>query len=337
MTIEHEAFIDLEQALHRRTDELWQKHWREIRKQIMSAANREDWEAAFRICDEINFATIAAKLRPLARTMAEAALFLGASRHDEPENASFYGKPDEDLLDRATEQWAIVLTRNAQEALRIQAKNLVADLEMQFQEERLQRIAKSDLDKVGKAGRQFSQATASLMISRMSTMGFMLEGMARGVKEYRVNEVMDAATCGICASMHNKHFPVEDGWSSISSTMMGADPESMKAMNPFPSQSKASVKAISQMGQGQLISAGLNLPPYHPNCRGIVTLEEKNRAAAAPALLGGLAMGERMIDSGDLSPDELGAMMFGNFDDLDAQFLALTLGAGAAADFDTDP
>lgn len=334
MTIEHEAFIDLEQALHRRTEQLWMKHWRGLRARIMSAANNEDWETAFRLCDEINFTPIAEKLSTLARTMAEAALFLGASRFDSPQKASFYGNPDEDLLDRAVAQWSVVLTRNAQEALRIQAKNLVAELEMAYQEARLQRIVKSDLDKVGKSGALFSQATASLMISRMSTMGFMLEGVSRGIREYRVNEVMDAATCGICAEMHNKHFPVADGFNMISSLMMSSDPESMKAMTPFQSQSQANVKRISQMGQGQLISAGLNLPPYHPNCRGIVTLEEKNRVQ--PAALGGLAMGERMLDSGDMSPDELGAMMFGDFDGLDDQFLALALGAGAAADFYTE-
>lgn len=331
MTVEHEAFIDIEQALHRKVDRLWQKQWAELKRKIHIAANAGAWESAFRLCDEIDFEPIVAKSRRLARTMAEASLFLGASRIDEPEKASFYGKPDEDLLDRAVEQWAIVLTRNAQEALRIQAKNLLAELELEHQQNKMM-IKKSDLGKVGKAGTQFSQATASLMISRMSTMGFMLEGMSRGIQTYRVNEVMDAATCPVCATMHNQHFPVQDGWNSISSQMMGADPESIKATNPFPSQSKANVARISQMGQGQLVSAGMNLPPYHPNCRGIVTLEQKNRVGTGSVL--GLAAGERMIDSGDLTPDQLASRMFGEFDDLDDAYIASMLGAGGAAIYD---
>lgn len=330
MTIEHEAFIDIEQALHRKVDRLWQKHWGNLKKDIMRAANAGDWEKAYRLCDEIDFTEIVEKASRLARTMAEAALFLGASRIDAPEKASFYGAPDESLLDRAVEQWAVVLTRNAQEALRIQAKNFLSEIEAEEN-----RIIKGDLGKVGKAGAQYSQATASLMISRMSTMGFMLEGMSRGIQYYQVNEVMDAATCPVCAEMHGKHFPVSDGWASISSQMMGTDPESLKATNPFPSQSKANVKRIQNMGMGQLTAAGMNLPPYHPNCRGIVTLEQKNRGASSALL--GLAAGERLVATDGLSQDQLAARMFGEFDDLEEGYLGSLLGVGAGGAFFTDP
>jgi hypothetical protein len=333
MTIEHEAFIDLEQTLHRKVDRLWQKQWTTLQKKINTAANAGDWEQAYRLCDEIDFTEIVMKTRRLARTLAEAALFLGASRIVEPEAADFYGQVDQNLVERATDQWQIVLTRNAQESLRIQAKNYLSAIEADYQEKQLQRIVKSELGKVGAAGKQFSQATAALMISRMSTMGFMLQAMASGVQTYRVNEVMDSRTCPICATMHNKHFPVSDGWGSISSQMMAADPESIRAMNPFPSQSKANVKRVSSMGEGQLIAAGMNLPPYHPNCRGIVTLEQKNRGAAALPL-GGLAAGQRMLQTEQMSPDQLAARMFGEFDDLDDAYIASMLGAGGAAIYD---
>ena len=329
MTVEHEAFIDIEQALHRKVDRLWQKHWGNLKKDIMRAANAGDWDKAYRLCDEIDFTEIVEKTSRLARTMAEAALFLGASRIDSPEKASFYGEPDEYLLDRAVEQWAVVLTRNAQEALRIQAKDFLSEIEAEEN-----RIIKGDLGKVGKAGAQYSQATASLMISRLSTMGFMLEAQSRGIQYYQVNEVMDAATCPVCAEMHNKHFPVSDGWASISSQMMATDPESLKATNPFPSQSKANVKRIQNMGQGQLTAAGMNLPPYHPNCRGIVTLEQKNRGASSALL--GLAAGERLVATDGLSQDQLAARMFGEFDDLEEGYLGNLLGVGSGAAFLTD-
>ena len=332
MTVENEAFIDIEQMLHKRVDRLWKKQWVSLEGEINKAANAGEWDRAFQLCDEIDFTDVVAKSRRLARTLAEASLFLGASRIVEPESATFMGAPDENLLDRAVEQWAIVLERNAQEALRIQAKNLVAELEMERQEANM--IIKADLGKVGNAGTQYSQATASLMISRLSTMGFMLEAKARGVKRYRVNEVMDAATCPVCATMHNKHFDVDDGWNNISSQMMGADPESIKATNPFPSQSKQNVKGLRNMGERQLVRQGLNLPPYHPNCRGVVSLEDTTMQD--PAIVQGLAQGERMIDSGDLTPDQVAARMFGNFDDIDDAFLAAALGAGAGAEFATD-
>lgn len=335
MTIEHEAFIDIETALHEKVDRLWRKQWDQLRREINRAVNKGDWGKAYALCNEVDFNPIVEKTKRLARTFAEASLFLGASRIDSPDRASFYGNPDQHLIDRGVEQWAIVLTRNATEALKIQASNTLAEMERKIKDEEMNRIVKADpnLGRVGTAGTQFSRATASLMISRMSTMGFMLEASNRGIQTYRVNEVMDAATCGICAEMHNKHFPVADGLAQSSALMAASDPESLKAISPFPSQANANVKAIGKMGQGQLVGKGLHLPPYHPNCRGIVTME-KQGSNQQPAILAGLAAGERMLDTDDLTPDQLAARMFGEFDDLDDAFLAAALGAGGAAAFD---
>lgn len=336
MSIENEAFIDIETALHKKVDKLWRKQWDQLQRQINRAVNKGDWDEAYKLCQEVDFQPIVDKTRRLARTFAEASLFLGASRIDDPENASFYGEPDQHLIDRGVEQWAIVLTRNATEALRIQASNTLATMEQQIKDDEMNRIVKADhLGKVGGAGTQFSRATASLMISRLSTAGFMLEASRRGIQTYRVNEVMDAATCGVCAEMHNKHFPVADGLAQSMSIMSASDPESLKAITPFPSQSKANVKAISNMGQGQMIGNGLHLPPYHPNCRGVVSMEQRG-GMRQPAIMGGLAAGERMLDTDNLTPEQLGARMFGEFDDMDESFLALALGAGAGAAYSPD-
>ena len=341
MSVENEAFIDLENMLHERTDRLWRILWRDLQRDLIRLANEGRWDEALDRTNNIDFSEIVADLLQLARTAAEASLFLGASRVDDPEKASFFGEPDEHLIDRAVEQWRIVLERNATEALRIQARNTLADLERKFAEEEATRIVKADpdLSKVGKAGTQFSRATASLMISRMSTMGFLLEASVRGQQFYRVNEVMDAATCPVCATMHNKHFPVQDGLAQASAIMSASDPESLKAVAPFPSQSRANIKSLQNMGQGQLINAGMHLPPYHPNCRGIVTLEDKNSRASLSAgdSALGLAAGERLVSTDALTPDELNARMFGDFADLEDGLLGAILGAGAAAEFFTEP
>lgn len=338
MSVENEAFIDLENILHDRVNRHWQQKWIELQKQITSHVNAGEWQQARKLTDEINFTEIVEDLVGLARTAAEASLFLGASRLGNPEDASFYGAPDEMLIERGVEQWAVVLTRNATEALRIQAKNMLADLERIYAERESKAIIKADpsLSTVGKAGTQFSRATASLMISRMSTAGFMLEASARGVQTYRVNEVMDGATCGVCAEMHNKHFPVAQGAAQSAAIMTATDPESLRNIAPFPSQSNANVKAIQNMGQGQLVSGGMHLPPYHPNCRGIVTLEDQNSRAtlnAGGAL--GLSAGGRIVSSEAMTPDELSAQMFGDFADLEGGLLDAILGVGAGAAYGT--
>jgi hypothetical protein len=330
MTIENEAFIDLENALHVKFNRLWTPLWRDLQKELIRLANEGKWREARQLANNIDLKPLVDKLRPVARTFSEAALFLGASRIDDPKNASFFGNPEERLIQNGVDQWAVVLERNATISLQTQATTLLSSMETQAIASASTRILKADpgLAKVGKSGTQFSRATASLMISRMSTAGFMLEASARGIQSYRVNEVMDAATCPICAEMHNKTFPVSDGL-ALSSAVMGAtDPESLKSIAPFPSQSKTNIKAVKGMNQQQLTGAGMNLPPYHPYCRGITSLEVENRGTASAGF--GAAPGVGLVGVEGLTQDQIAARMFGTFDDLDDEALAIALGGAGA-------
>jgi len=335
MTIENEAFIDLEMALHHKVNALWVKEWREIQKKLNKLVNQGKWDEAHKFADELNFRRITRKSTRLAKTLAEAALFLGASRIVAPEEAVFAGNPDEELLKRAVEQWAIILTRNAQEALRLQLHITLGDLERVHAEKNLIIKADPDLGRIGRQGTQFSRVTASLMISRMSTAGFMAQAMANGIQEYVVSEVMDAATCPICSTMHGKRFPVEAGFAKSQAIMQATDPDALKSIAPFPSQSAANVKRVGALDQHGLISAGMELPPYHPYCRGIATIQN---AAGGSALNVGLASsgvssGRLLHSSEDLTPEQLGNRLFGDFDDLDELFMDGILGVGASADF----
>lgn len=334
MSIENEAFIDIEQILHNAVDQLWQREWANLEKELVQLANAGEWGQAYRIAQNIELVPIVEETNQLARTLAEAALFLGASRVDDPENSSFYGTPDEALIERGVQQWSAVLLRNATISLQTEAEIQLGLLESKFQKEKLKRIVKADpnLGKVGRQGTQFSRAAAALMISRMSTAGFMQEANARGIQQYRISEVMDSTTCLICGEMHNKTFPVAAGLALSTTIMQATDPDSLRSVSPFPSQSAANVKAIGGMSQGALIGNGLNLPPYHPNCRGIATLEsEKSRASAL--LTGAIAPGYRVTGSGDLTSDQLGARMFGDFDEADGALLDSLLGIGGGAAF----
>ena len=334
MTIENEAFIDLEQMLHLQTDLLWRAKWRELEKEMNRLANAGDWEGATKIANNIDLQDIADELEGLARTLAEAALFLGASRIvGDPADADFFGEPDERLIENGVKQWSVVLTRNATVALQTTAETQLAVMERVRAEKKLTAIVKADPDlgRVGRQGTQFSRATAALMISRMSTAGFMAQADASGIQTYRVSEVMDAATCPVCSLMHNKTYPVASGAALSGAIMNATDPESLKGIAPFPSQSAANVKRMGGMSQGQLISGGHNLPPYHPNCRGIVTLEVKNSGASLSG--GAIQPGVALTASEDLTPDQLAARMFGEFDDVDGNMLDAVLGGGSGLVF----
>lgn len=334
MTVENEAFLDLENALHIQFDLLWRVIWRDTQKELFRLANEGKWDEANKIANNINLQIPVDKLRPLARTFSEAALFLGASRIGDPADASFMGAPNELLIENGVDQWAVVLERNATIALQTQATNALARLEREFADKAESRIVKADtLGAVGKAGTQFSRATASLMISRMSTAGFMLEATARGIQQYRVSEVLDGLTCPICRVMHNKVFPVSDGMALSTTIMNATDPESLKSIAPFPSQSVSNIKAVQGMNQSQFLKVGMQLPPYHPFCRGIATLEIRGAAPSVGGPVGGVTPGIALLGIEGLTEDQLGARMFGDFDDLADDALAIALGIGAGADF----
>jgi hypothetical protein len=329
MSIENEAFIDLEQMLHKAVDRLWRAQWRETEKELNRLANEDKWNEAQAIAQNINLSDVVEETKGLARTLSEASLFLGASRIVKPEEAVFAGNPDERLIENGVEQWSVVLERNATIALQTKAEIQLAKMERVREEKKLNRIVKADPDLkgVGTHGTQFSRAAAALMISRMSTAGFMAQAEASGVQTYRVSEKMDSATCPVCSLMHDKTYPVSSGVALSGAIMNMTDPESIKSVAPFPSQSAANVKAMSNMSQGQLIAGGHNLPPYHPNCRGIVTLEVKNRGASLSEVA---VPGVALRSSDELTPDQLGARMFGEFDDVDGDLLDAVLGGGGA-------
>jgi len=189
----------------------------------------------------------------------------------------------------------------------------------------------SPLASVGTQGAQFSGIAASLMVSRMSTAGFFAEAMAQGVQVYKVSEVMDGATCLICREMNNQEFPVSAGVAQSTSIMQATDPDSLKQIAPWPSQSAANVNKISRMNQGALINAGLNLPPYHPWCRGIATIIPKG-AGVSSQMIPAVALGQMDAIRGTegLDPDALGNRLFGDISDLELQQYENMFGIGLA-------
>lgn len=332
MTVENEAFVDIEMALHNKVESLWLEQWRPIQKQLNTLASENtpaSWGEAHRLTNSIDWEPIVSKAKQLARTLAEAALFLGASRIDKPSNSSFFGSPDERLIDIATEQWETVLIKNAVAALRLQAQVILGEMEVAAQEKNLiVKAPKNPLTTVGTQGGQYSGIAASLMVSRASTAGFFAEAQARGIQVYRISEVLDSVTCPVCRLMHNKEFPVAAGVAQSGAVMMATDPDSLKTISPWPSQSASNVKALRAMNQGRLISAGLNLPPFHPWCRGIATIVTKSGSGLGVAAA---TAARFLLRPDELTPDQLGNRLFGDLADLEvAEFEGiLALGAGA--------
>lgn len=120
---------------------------------------------------------------------------------------------------------------------------------------------------------------SSLHTSRVSAYGFTAEADALGITEYQVSEQLDNRICPVCKIMHGKVFRVADARSLLNTVTRTDDPETLKSLQPWPSQTKEGLDKLKSMSSDELVSNGWHTPPYHPRCRGLLV-----RVGKAPPL-----------------------------------------------------
>jgi SPP1 gp7 family putative phage head morphogenesis protein len=125
-------------------------------------------------------------------------------------------------------------------------------------------------DCIVNGGRVSAELSASLTTSRLITLGFLSQASSQGVIRYRVDEVLDDRTCPVCAMMHGKVFNVADQMARTVQALSTGDPQHLKVLAPWPSQSAENVARMQGMSNSDLQSAGLGAPPYHAGCRGLL-------------------------------------------------------------------
>lgn len=120
------------------------------------------------------------------------------------------------------------------------------------------------------AGKSYFDITSSLHTSRLSAYGFTAEADATGQTTYQINEVLDKRTCPVCEVMHGMQFSVEDAKALLDVVVRTQNPEELKSLQPWPSQSKAGITKLKGMKQAEIIAMGWHIPPFHPRCRGLL-------------------------------------------------------------------
>lgn len=134
--------------------------------------------------------------------------------------------------------------------------------------ERILQPFQSFMDSTGKA---FIQLASSLHTSRVSAYGFTAEAMVLGMEEYQITEQLDTRTCPVCRLMHGKTFAVKDARALLDVVTRSVDPDDLKQLQPWPSQTKAAVEAMAKLTPRELVMNGWHIPPFHPLCRGLLT------------------------------------------------------------------
>jgi len=145
-------------------------------------------------------------------------------------------------------------------------------------------------DAVMGTGRAVIDTGANLTTSRLVSFGYLAEARERNITTYQISEVLDEDTCPVCRYMHGKTFTVEDEYTRVIQALTTQNPQDLKLIAPWPSQSKEGLKNLNAMSLGDMQAAGYGSPPYHPGCRGLLantgTVTEKVRLGnmALPAM-----------------------------------------------------
>jgi len=111
---------------------------------------------------------------------------------------------------------------------------------------------------------------SSLMVSRLVQYGALTQASSQGALEFQVAEKNDTARCPVCDGMHGQIFDVGPALQKVELQLMVNDPLELKTMAPFPSQASTNLQILSESTREDLVELGLDTPPYHPYCRGIL-------------------------------------------------------------------
>lgn len=298
MAIAHSAFIDLENGLGSRVGDGWKRIFQPIQDQLIEAIRAKDWAKANQLVDLVNTDALVEDHFKYAETIAVASLLLGASRLVAIQDSFVAHNPPSHQIHNALTQWGFVVARNAVQNVRLSLHIMLARLEHESEQARhtISKDESNDPDQmdldlsdflrvIHLDGSKFMSLAANLMVSRLSSFGFLLEAQNQGIEKYEISAILDDHTCPVCEALDGQVFSVQDGIAQASAIMDADDADSLKSVAPWPSQSKSSVENIQNSDAQDLVDSGLALPPYHAGCRCITVdtddAQDSSTASAA--------------------------------------------------------
>jgi len=289
MVVKVEAYLDLEASLEAEILPRWNRIQKRIIPQIEVAIEEHDLAKVGRIVDTINTSLLyQGKTKKINTLLKTGLVFGGALINGTTLDLEIVlNKEALDLVPIATNQYKIQLDQ-AMITVRKRFMQLAVKLEarLTFEEQEAEAFSKMgsvNVQKInpinlrnalttgaGNIGGGMIGVASSLQMSRMANYGFVAEASARGITHYVVNEQLDSRICPVCRRMHGKRFEVAPALAKLDTQIRITDPTDLKILAPFPKQSKAAVKDLTEMTPDQLRAKGWDTPPYHPRCRGLL-------------------------------------------------------------------
>ncbi len=286
-TIENKAFLSIEGTIASRYRKLVGGVLDDEISEVALLIEQGRFNAARDILNSLDVSQELFELDDFLKTKFIQSALFGASQLSEPENTIILEKPHLiDLLDVAVGQMRGIINggmtavknighkfiRRQEEAA---ADIAVNDGFIKSWGGHIHKISKGELADLINAGidgnlKSIVNIGANLTTSRVVSYGFLVEAQAQGIITFQVSEILDERTCPVCELMHGKTFTVERALSKITELISLTDPNDLKAAAPFAGQDAANMAELREMNADDLASRGMDTPPYHPLCRGIL-------------------------------------------------------------------
>lgn len=289
--IHDRVFLDLERSL---VSELLPK-WLAISKKIIPKIAKEikarDFSKVAQILNAVKVSSLTTKKSTRIKLLFKTTLLFGASRISLSAKELYIKKDAESLgiVSVAYSQYLLILNEMmVTTSKQIMAASVKLGERLDFESTSFDISSKSDKASIKKiepinlinlletavvsSGRTMINIASSLQMSRLSGFGMVSEATLRGITVYTVNEVLDGRTCPVCRRMHGKEFRVKDALEKLDKLIRITDVSELKATSPFPKQDAESLKRLDTMTSEQLRARGFDTPPYHPMCRGLLTI-----------------------------------------------------------------
>lgn len=304
MGVKTEAFLDIEASLIRVVEPQWVKIQNRIDPQIIAAINDGDLNQVNKVLETVNPELIYQGKLSKIELLFKTALLFGAALANRGETKDLKIKQDAEVMDMVgvgVDQYKIqidTITKNINRRYSDMATSSVDRLEYEAQQAveytkgvvAVQKVNPINLGEIvaatgATAGKTSLTIASSLQMSRMSGYGYLNEARARGQTVYKVNEQLDSRTCPVCRVMNGKTFVVSDALAKLDTQIRLTDPDDLRMLAPFPKKDAASITELQTLSQEQLRARGFDTPPYHPNCRGLLTTTRQPAEAEPPAAL----------------------------------------------------
>lgn len=282
-----EVFLALEASLSLRLQTTFAALTSRLFTVMGKAVRDNDFAKAKRILDQMDLDDVYTLNEDYIRYVSHVAILFGASRvTDDPVNSAVGLGFEKDLVEQTMSSFKVFLQVNAEETIKGYALQLIAAKEnpTTLEPDYLGSVMKAQKKAnpvlpfesfVNEHSKAFFNMASSLHTSRLSAYGYTAEARYLGITYYQIDEQLDGRTCPVCNYMDGKVFEVEDARGLLDLVVRTQDPDELRFLQPWPSQSKKGMEYLTSRTSEQLVQQGWHVPPFHPRCRGLLSKASK--------------------------------------------------------------